>query len=560
MTNLHLRSSLVFLLACLPAAAQSAPVEYLPVCAKCLNPRVTAKTGIGTATAVAEAKVALEDAKAWCASNKPRDPGCVRYEVAQGGDGARPFYRATANCSTGRLTSMNGGQYVYAGVWPSGPGRGRPMLRDLGGNIRRWDDVVYGTGKPRAEWDTFGGMSLSGQWEVLCAGAAPPAAAGPAAAPAPAQPAVAATPQLCGGQPMCAESNSFAATITDFRTSAAGRTKVATASIRFQNKLGRPVILGYVSGSGVTTDDQGNRYVVAAPDSVRGIGLIANGQVDPKFVIRQNESGDARFEMVWGWSGREVFGLNFEMELTVRELMPLPSGQFRMGPEHPLRFRGLANAVSSAAPVSAAPATAAAPVSAASPVAAAPIAAAPVIASGPDPCSGIARCFNAGTFLAEVQQISSSVYGGRHHILRFNVRFRNLTNQPLILASTYNSSAAVDNLGNRYAITPDQAVSGMGVVARNSADPQFVLAPGQTRNAAFQVYRRNSGQPTGASYTFDVSLEQLEILPSQQVRSTRQFSLNFPNLTVSAMSGAAPAAGSLTEAGKKIGDLFKTKK
>ncbi len=140
------------------------------------------------------------------------------------------------------------------------------------------------------------------------------------------------------------------------------------------------------------------------------------------------------------------------------------------------------------------------------------------------------------------------------------MRIRNLTNQPLILGSTYNSSVAVDNLGNRYAITPDQAVSGMGVVARNSADPQFVLAPGQSRNAAFQVYRRNSGNPTGTSYTFDVSLEQLEILPSQQVRSTRQFSLNFPNLTVSAMSGAAASADSLSEATKKIGDLFKKKK
>lgn len=553
----HHRLTIGLLLTLVSAAAQTAPSEYLPVCAKCLNPRVSAKTGVGSATAVAEAKVVAEDAKAWCALNKPKDPACVRFEVAQGGDGGRQSYRASANCSTGRLTSMNSGQFVYAGVWPQGTGRGRPMFKDLTGNIPRWDDVVYGTGKPRDQWDTFGGLSLTGQWEVLCAGAAPPAvpvtrAAPPAGAPAatPAVQAAAPTPQICGGQPMCAEVNAFAATITDFRTSAVGRTKVVTASIRFQNKLGRPVILGYASGSGVTTDDQGNRYVVAAPDSVRGIGLIANNQVDPKFLVRPNESGDARFEMVWAWSGREVFGLNFEMEMTVRELLPLPSGQFRMGPEHPLRFRGLANAVSSVAPV-----TTAAP----APAAVSTPAPAPAVAAGPDPCTGIARCFNAGPFIADIQQISSSVAGGRHHVLRFNMRIRNLTNQPLILASTYNSPVVVDNQGHRYSITQSQAVSGMGVVARNSADPQFVLAPGQSRNAAFQVYRRDSRQPTGTSYTFDVSLEQLEILPSQQVRSSRQFSLNFPNLTVSAMSSAAPTTDSLTEATKKIGDLFKKK-
>ena len=560
MLNMRKLIPITFLLALVPAAAQAAPVEYLPVCAKCLNPRVSAKTGIGTATAVAEATVVAEDAKAWCAVHRPRDPYCASQEVTQGGDGGRKSYRASANCADGHLRSISGGDYFYAGIWAEGAGRGHPMLRDPGGNIPRWESIRSGTGVARAEWDTFGGYSLAGQWEVLCAGAAPPAApvtrVVPAAAPAPVQQAVPASPKVCGNQPMCAEVNGFAATITDFRTSVVSHAKVATASIRFQNKLARPIILGYVAGSGVTTDDQGNRYVVEAGESVRGIGAIGNGRVDPKFVIRQGEFGDARFEMLWRWGGREVFGLNFEMELTVREMLPLPSGQFRLGPEHPLRFRGLVNGVSPGAPMSAAPVTTA-PVSTA-PVMAAP-AAAPVVAAGPDPCAGIARCFNAGSFLAEIQQVSSSIAGGRHHVLRFNMRFRNLTNQPLILGSTYRSPVAVDNEGNRYGITPEQAVSGMGVVSGNTADPQFVLGPGQSRNASFQVYRRNSPKPNGVSYTFDVSLEQLEILPSQQVRSTRQFSLNFPNVTVSGMPGGAASGESLGEAGKKLMDAFRGK-
>jgi hypothetical protein len=100
----------------------------------------------------------------------------------------------------------------------------------------------------------------------------------------------------------------------------------------------------------------------------------------------------------------------------------------------------------------------------------------------------------------------------------------------------------------------------MGVVSSGKADPQFVLSPGQARNVAFEVIRTNTGPtPPGTSFTFDTSIEQLEILPSQQIRSVRQFSLNFPDLTTSAMSAAAPAA-SVGEASQRIVDLFRAKK
>jgi len=390
----------------------------------------------------------------------------------------------------------------------------------------------------------------------------------------------AAAPSSCAGNARCAETGSFAATITDFRTSNVSRYKVVTAAVRFQNKLTRPIILGYVNGSGVTTDDQGNRYQVTGADGVRGIGAIGNGQVDPKFTIRPGESGDARIEMVWGWSGREVFGLTFEMEFTVREMAQLPSGQFRLGPEHPLRFRGLSNNAGGPAPAAVPVAPTAAPGPPAAPSAPASLAeslpgngaanepapaaaAVAAAATGPDPCTGLARCFSAGAFGADIQNISSSVYGGRHHILRFNVRIRNVSAQPMILAYTWNSIVVADNAGQRYAQTATQAVTGMGTVTGRSADPQFVLRPGESKTVAFQAMRRNSGKPTGLSYTLDLSLEQLEVLPSQQVRSVRQFSLNFPDLTISGMAnlapGAAPQAESLSQTGRKIVDLFKKK-
>lgn len=537
-----------------PAPAQQS--EWLAVCSRCPSPAVVSKSGIGTANARAEARMTREELKGWCENESPGNVNeCLRQQLAEHGN---KVYRASADCTAGRITTIEEKTYTLAGLWDNSDiGGGRTKWRDAGGQIVGRDNASNG-------------LAISQQWEVLCPGPPPVgrAAAAPAQAPRAATPArQAAQPPpapVCGGQPMCTEVNSFAATITDFRTSNVSGAKVVTASVRFQNKLARPIILGYVAGSGVTTDDQGNRYTVYAPDSVRGIGAIASGRVDPKFILRAGEAGDARFEMVWRWSGREIFGLAFEMELAVRELLPLPSGQFRMGPEHPLRFSGLGNAAVSTAPaVPSTPATSAAPVAAVAAVAATPAAdsaSAGNAAPAADPCAGAARCFSAGPFVAEVQQISSSLSGGRHHVLRFNMRFRNLTAQPLILAATYNSSIAIDNDGNRYGVTPSQAVSGMGVTTGRNADPQFVLAPGESRNAAFQVYRRNSGNPTGLSYTFDVSLEQLEILPSRQIRSVRQFSLNFPDLTISGMRGGAQPAENLNEAGKKLIGIIRGKK
>ena len=75
----------------------------------------------------------------------------------------------------------------------------------------------------------------------------------------PVLPATGQTPS-CAGQARCTEVASFTATVTDFRTSVRDRYKVITATIRFQNKLNRPRILGVVEGSGVATDDQGHRF------------------------------------------------------------------------------------------------------------------------------------------------------------------------------------------------------------------------------------------------------------------------------------------------------------
>jgi hypothetical protein len=70
----------------------------------------------------------------------------------------------------------------------------------------------------------------------------------------------------------------------------------------------------------------------------------------------------------------------------------------------------------------------------------------------------------------------------------------------------------------------------------------------------------------GTGFTWDVAIEEIELLPANQLRIKREFSLNFPELTAAApVAGAAPGAVGATgqdvgEAAKRVRDLFKRRK
>lgn len=380
----------------------------------------------------------------------------------------------------------------------------------------------------------------------------------PAAA---APPAAALNPAVCGGRPGCAEVNPFAATMIDFRVTAIGRDRLLTATVRFQNKNSQPLILGFVADGGVALDDQGNRYVIAAESAVRGIGLITRNTLDPKFVLQPGEAGDGRFELIWRpATGREVFGTSFTLDLTLREIRPLAGNQYQLGREHAIRFTGLGGAAP-AAP--SAPATTAPTLTPAAPPQQ------PPPAPLPDACGGKPRCYSAGIFSAEiVAATGSQAAPGRHHVVRFNLRFRNVSNQPLILAYKGGTSSATDNLGNPYywgrAGTYDTSFQGIGVIGR-TVDPSFTLQPGEARDATFTLVRFNPPRNSilGAAFTYDVVIGRVELMSNgQQVRVAREYSLNFQNIGLAgAMAGpaSAPPAQSVSEAARKIGDLFRKK-
>lgn len=355
----------------------------------------------------------------------------------------------------------------------------------------------------------------------------------------------------CAGVTACMETRNIVANVLDSRLSnGSNGLRILTVTIHFTNRSTHPVILGYVNGSGVAIDDQGNRYTVLSAAAVRGIGIINGNKVDAKFSLQPGEGADARFELGWRAESRKIYGTSYSLEMTVREINPINATQLRLGEEYALRFPGLSGDGTglSAAPVVGATAAA---VPAAAPAASAQ----PVVAAPSTACAGVARCYDAGPFTAVVSSMTGS-NSGRNHVIDMNIRFTNRTTQPIILAYTQASSSMIDNLGNRYywgrAGTHDRSVQGMGMAAGSSADPQFVLRPGESRDAKFSVIRYDVGNKgLGGSFNYDVGIEQLAILPSQQIRSLRQYAVHFDNISTGA------AAPNLNDAVSKLKSLFK---
>ena len=363
----------------------------------------------------------------------------------------------------------------------------------------------------------------------------------------------------CAANTSCVATRSFVATVTNFRTSTQGRNRVLSTTVRFENKSAQPLTIGYVRESGLALDELGNRYIVPGVNGVRAIGEIVGTNIDPKFTLQPGEASDARFELVWE-PGKTAAGKLFELDLAVREIATAAGDQLKLGAEHALHFAGLGSA-GGAAP---APAAAAKATPAASPAAAIPAAVA-------DPCGGSNRCYNAGSFLAEVMQVQTARVGNRHETLSLNVRFRNTGDKPVILAYDSGSSSGVDNFNNKYywgrAGTHDTSVKGIGYVTGRSADPQFVLQPGQTRNASFALIRYEARPPIGESFNYDVVIDELELLPGQQIRTLRQNSVSFANLTAGSFRGtvatsaadqatAPQGVAGATDTADKVIDLF----
>jgi hypothetical protein len=544
----------------------SAPIREEP------SPAITSLKGVGSASAVAEARMTPKVLSEFCTENARHYPSAAACLKQKQTEYANKVIRASADCSAGRITTSGDETYTLDGLWEAFDiGSGRTRWRDARGSVVARDLINNG-------------LHISQQWETLCPAPVTPALIARAkSAPAAPEAAAARRPaSVCPPGRACDEVGSFAAAITDFKSSQYDQaTKAVSATVRFVNKTNRPLILGYVRNASVAINEAGNRYTIEQPANVRGIAEIAGGQFDPKFTVQPGQAADARFEFWWRWDGRAIIGQRaWDIDLTIREVNEVAPGQYRFGQEHALQFKSVSvGNATSVTPVggalstvsSASPAPAPAP--AATPAAPAP---AQVQADLPDACAGKIRCFDAGPFVAEILSATATRenYARPWHTVSMNIRFRNKTNEPIILGYVVPTGVLIDDLGNRYApaAAPNDA-KGIGKVLARGADPQFVLRPGESRQATLGQNRVMRGTQTagviGSSYTFDVSIAQLEVIYNgQQVRTVREHTLTFPNFALTAGAGAsaaapgsqaAPAAGTAdtTENIKKAGDAIR---
>ena len=159
-----------------------------------------------------------------------------------------------------------------------------------------------------------------------------------------------------------------------------------------------------------------------------------------------------------------------------------------------------------------------------------------------DPCNGAGTCYFGGTFVAEVTRVTPSRPSAgpvnATVVYRVDVRFRNVSTKPIVLAHVADSARIVDNNGNRYWYwDPKANITGIGLVGNNAVDPTFVLRPNESRNATFEqrfVYDSRQKVP-GNSFTFDLEIDEIAPLSNQQVRVARKNAVVLRNL--SARSG-----------------------
>ncbi|MEK6598313.1 MAG: hypothetical protein AABY91_08270, partial [Gemmatimonadota bacterium] len=145
------------------------------------------------------------------------------------------------------------------------------------------------------------------------------------------------------------------------------------------------------------------------------------------------------------------------------------------------------------------------------------------------------------SFSVEVGRLTASIVGGRHHVITFAVKIRNMSTQPIILGYRDGSNSGTDDLGNRYyygrAGTADGSVKGIGHVTGRSADPQFVLRSGQSRDVSVSLIRYEAARrPIGTQFSWDAALVELEILPSRQIREVREYAVGVAGLSEGAAS------------------------
>jgi hypothetical protein len=272
-------------------------------------------------------------------------------------------------------------------------------------------------------------------------------------------------------------------------------------------------------------DDRGNQYALhrEGSDGVRGIPLCPSGEgYDASFAIAPNGNRDAVLEYNYNGVQRAIRGTKAQFDFAVRQVTLLPGDQAQRGREIPVLFRDV-------------------PLQAGEPSATADQPPDGARREQPDSCANLSNCYAAGPFTVQLTSVVASRETG-YRYLRLGVRVRNLTTDRLVLCFTSTSGVASDENQNRYAIREDIGVRGLGLCQGQTVSPQFVIGPNATRDANLEfnagIYTGN--ELWGSSFAINFALDQIALLPGNQVQKVGQWALTFDGVKASDGSGAKP--------------------
>ena len=341
----------------------------------------------------------------------------------------------------------------------------------------------------------------------------------------------------CEGRPHCQNLGPFTATVVGVNVTRQDSTTAyqgVHTTVRFTNTGSKPLVLAYRDKTSAVSDNNGLAYRWSS--KATGMGLVTRDNADPQFQLAPGDSREASFDGVLQYSlRRQVAGNVFQHDITLVQLAVAGPQQVREVRDFALRFPQLRATSGARAGVSGG--TAMAPPSTPPPQAAtvglppAPATAPPAVAAS-DGCGGAAACQVQGPVQASVVGVNVTDSGGvtAYHTVRTTLRFRNLSDQPLILGYRNKSGAVSDNNGHVYRWSSKAA--GIGLVDANVADPQFRLAPGEARDATFESTLQYSTRRTvpGNVFQHDLTVALLQIVGPSQVRATSDLAFSFPNL------------------------------
>lgn len=360
-----------------------------------------------------------------------------------------------------------------------------------------------------------------------------------------------AAPDPCAGIEHCQNLGPFTATalkVNVTRQDGPTAYQGVKTTVRITNTGKAPLVLGYRDKSSVVTDNNGLRY--AWSSKAYGIGLVGRDTADPQFELAPGESREASFEGVLQYSLRTaVAGSVFQHDVVLVALQP-QQGRVREARDYAVSFSDLrATAGFQAAPAGRAPA---------SPPPVAGPAAVPANAAA-DPCGGDPACQSQGPLEARVTHVTvaDTDRPTAYRSVRTTVRFRNLSDRPLILGwrSDTGGSLVTDDRGVAYRWSAK--AFGIGRVDRGSADPQFEIGPGEAREASFEAVAQYNKRATviGNVFQQDMTIAELQVVGPGQVRTVHDYALSFGNLRGSGLP--APTAGNAMDA---VSSLLKSLK